>query len=528
MKPLFAFVMLIISIAIVKSVLISPTDENITDKILAKFKDGPKKQLFKAYHFLFQKKYDLNSQEGVRRYKNFKQMVKYIDEVNSKNLSHKAGINQFTDWTNEEFKNWVSKGYVPEVDNMEFDVTEENTKSSFLPEQTHIDWKGSMSEVRDQGDCGSCWAFATAAAIEGNYNLKYNQTYIFAPQDLIDCDTNDKACDGGSPKNAMSWIAKNGLSLESDYPYSGIANTCNAGNKNYLIEGVDSCSPGSCTRSGILERLAKGPVVTTMDASSVEFQTYKSGILDPPCSFRNHAVMLVGYNESEGFYEVRNSWASSWGENGYYRIKRNDSNQSCYHEFQGYLPKLYPLTTSAPKACVRLYPQANFEGTPYEICDSLGTLSGFNGLVSSVANIYSETVYFYSGGNCSGSTYIFSADNSNLSLSSTVRSMTNNVKSVTFPNRDPVDDGCIKVYDDSCYGTTNFLQICENKDQTDLSSIGWSARISSIKLNKGTAFSSITVYTGPNFSGTSSTISSNRPSLTSTFENKIFSIKFNK
>jgi C1A family cysteine protease len=524
------FILAILNISLISSVLITHEDENLTSKILDSFKNSSKKDLFKAYHFLFKKNYDLKSEEGINRYKIFKQNLKYIEETNSKDLSYKLGINKFSDITNEEFRQKIESQYIPEVDNMEFDYQEELTSSGFLPQQTNINWLNYMNLAPDQGISGSCWAFSAIGALEGNYNVKYNQNYQFSQQQLVDCDTANKGCLGGNPKSALYTIARNGIGFLSDYAYTGLQSaTCNtSGMSNYMVEGVINCSPGSCTRSGILKLVANGPVSTTMDAGSIEFQSYASGILkNITCTYRNHAVLIVGYykDDTNEYYIVRNSWSTDWGEQGNYRIAVNNVDQTCFHEYQGYQPKLYQITTSTPKACIRLYPSCSFSGTPYEVCDNSATLAGYSGLVSSFSNIYSESVMFFSGGNCTGNIYVFNSDSACLSLSTISASMVNNVKSVAFTKRDIPTAGCIKVYDESCHSGAIKNEICDSVP--DLSISGWARKISSIKLNK-VGFISVTVYTGANYTLSSSTLSSDRYSMTSTFEKKIMSIRFNR
>jgi hypothetical protein len=408
------------------------------------------------------------------------------------------------------------------------EIEEPMTSNAFLPEQTNINWLSYMNDVQDQGVCGSCWAFTAIGTLESNYNINYNSKIKLSEQQLVDCDTSNLGCLGGSPRAAISNIARNGISYETDYSYTGLQSaTCNNSSmKNFMIEGVIACSPGSCTRTAFMQLLANGPVATTMDAGSMEFQSYASGILDAPCTTRNHAVIVVGYYKdlTNEYYIVRNSWSSSWGEQGNYRWKLNSINQTCFHEYQGYQPKLYPLTNNTPKACIRLYPSCNYQGTAYEICENSATLAGFSGLVSSFSNIYAESLMFFNGGNCSGSMFVFSSESQCLSSNTNSATLVNNIKSVVFTKRDIPTAGCIKVYDQSCHAGVAKSEVCSSI--ADLSASGWANKISSIKINR-VGFSSITVYTGANYTGISSTLSSDRYSMNSTFENKIMSIKFN-
>ena len=120
MKSLFLVLLLFFNFFLIKSVIISSLDEDIREKIMETFKDAPLKQKFKLFHFLYQKSYDLNSEEGIKRYQLFKNALLYVEETNSKNLSYKVAINQFADLSDDEFKNQ----YLTEVDNPVIDPQE--------------------------------------------------------------------------------------------------------------------------------------------------------------------------------------------------------------------------------------------------------------------------------------------------------------------------------------------------------------------------------------------------------------------
>jgi KDEL-tailed cysteine endopeptidase len=200
-NSLFSIALLCISLT--NCVVIESTDENINPKVLETLRNGSKKVLFKAYHFLYKKDYNLNSEEGVRRYKIFKSTVKYIDETNNKNLSYKLGINQFSDLTNEEFREKINSGYIPEITEDELEMPVEETSKVFMPQQTNINWLSSMNPVPDQGVCGSCWAFSAIGTLEAQYNIDHKQLVKLSQQDSVDCDTLNYGCNGGSPRTAL-------------------------------------------------------------------------------------------------------------------------------------------------------------------------------------------------------------------------------------------------------------------------------------------------------------------------------------
>ena len=201
------------------------------------------------------------------------------------------------------------------------------------------DWreKGYVSAVKDQGSCGSCWAFSTVANLEGLFFKNKGYMEIMSEQMLVDCDTMDSACNGGLMEYTFTWLKQNGgIMRQSDYPYKGYKGSCSTDSSKYVpmkITGYTKLGSSTSTWSPVDEDEIKeflyetGPLAVALNANPL--QTYSSGILDKtssqcPTSGINHAVTMVGYGNENGtnYWIVKNSWGVSWGENGYFRIKR--------------------------------------------------------------------------------------------------------------------------------------------------------------------------------------------------------------
>jgi len=220
--------------------------------------------------------------------------------------------------------------------------------------QSKIDWRSILTPVVNQGPCGSCWAFSAIGALEANYNLKFNNPQRFSQQQLVDCDTSSSACKGGDETKALDYIKTNGIAFSKDYPYfSGKTNkagTCKSSSVtlNKVLAGYEICPFRKCTRAKHRALLAKGPITVALDADGRDssndaysiFQNYKSGVLDYACKEENHAVVMVGvdYDINGEYLIIRNSYGTSWGENGNFRFRTRDSDKTCFIETGGSLP----------------------------------------------------------------------------------------------------------------------------------------------------------------------------------------------
>jgi C1A family cysteine protease len=336
------------------------TSENIQNDIMDSLQSHDIKTQFKAYHVVYKKTYDLNSEEGIRRYKIFKQNVKEINEHNASDSSYKQGINHLTDMTVEE----VNKFYnlVPmtgsELKNKlrglglfddYVDEDEESPKStgSQVTERTPIDHRSHMTTVRNQGGCGSCWAFTTMSTVEGCWNKNHTKkedqlSGWLSTQHLVDCDKSNNGCNGGWYTGALTFLKNNKAIYDKVYPYTarkGICQTPSDLSPVQLTGFAWSNNTGYGDDANWVKLLNNGPVAVAIDANS-NFQRYRSGIWSGPCSSKvNHAVTLVGYGEENGtaFYWVRNSWGM-WGDKGHIRMKVDKTNQTCNLEKYAYQP----------------------------------------------------------------------------------------------------------------------------------------------------------------------------------------------
>jgi cathepsin F len=237
--------------------------------------------------------------------------------------------NRFMDQTTEEFKGLLNLNAqaIPAIKA----VSETYVSKLVLGElpETH-DWREhkAVGAVKDQGGCGSCWAFSAIANLEGLYAIKSGEQEIFSEQLLVDCDDNgDQGCNGGLMDNAFAWLARsgNGVELSADYPYHGKDQKCQKTEekifkKLQVTKFLDVSQNEEEIRKALYEH---GPLSIAVDAT--EFQTYHGGILSK-CKFYglNHGVTLVGYGEENGtkYWIIRNSWGRGWGEQGYVRVAR--------------------------------------------------------------------------------------------------------------------------------------------------------------------------------------------------------------
>jgi len=236
----------------------------------------------------------------------------------------------------EEFKQMYT-GFKPSGVLANAKVARTKFRSRAAP--STFDWrdKGAVSPVKDQGQCGSCWAFSTTEEIESMWFLKKGNLSILAPQQIVDCDTVDQGCNGGDTPTAYAYVEQaGGMEPESDYPYTGTGGTCNANPSDFVasISGFEYATPpcnDTCTNQDedtLKSNLAsRGPVSICVDAEI--WQTYSGGVIEPSdgCdsdySELDHCVQLVGYNsDSTGTYWiVRNSWNTDWGNSGYIYLR---------------------------------------------------------------------------------------------------------------------------------------------------------------------------------------------------------------
>ncbi|KAK4268180.1 hypothetical protein QN277_024868 [Acacia crassicarpa] len=268
-------------------------------------------------------------QEGEKRFNIFKQNVEYIESFNTDgNKPYKLGINQFADLTNEEFTTSRNrfKGYMFSSITRTPSFKYENVTD--VP--SSVDWReqGAVTPIKNQGECGCCWAFSAVAAIEGIIKLSTGELISLSEQELLDCDTDvDHGCEGGSMNDAFKFIIQNnGINSEANYPYKGIDGTCNANEDNHVatINGYEDVPANS--EQALQNAVANHPVSVAIETSGSDFQFYQSGIFTGSCGTKlDHGVTVVGYGVSDDteYWLVKNSWGIEWGEEGYIRIQRN-------------------------------------------------------------------------------------------------------------------------------------------------------------------------------------------------------------
>jgi cathepsin L len=254
-----------------------------------------------------------------------------VREENAKGRSFRVGLNHLATFTPAEYKALLGARPRPVGKPKASKRVRDDPPDSF----DYRD-KGAVNPIKDQGQCGSCWAFSAIGAQESQYFLVNGTLQSLSEQNLVDCVNTDYGCDGGLPQDAYDYVIRyqgGKFETEKDYPYTAQDGKCrwDASKGTSNIVRYDTVIEGNET--DLLQKVwTQGPVSVGIDASSWDFQLYSGGVYDEPdCSSYDldHGVVVIGWGSDQGkaYWLVRNSWGTDWGIQGYIEMSRNKRNQ---------------------------------------------------------------------------------------------------------------------------------------------------------------------------------------------------------
>ncbi|CAH1790508.1 unnamed protein product [Owenia fusiformis] len=253
------------------------------------------------------------------------------------------GSNEYADLTFAEFKLMMYGTFMSSNGTVDNELL--NTPGGFKA-ASEVDWrkKGYVTPVRNQGNCGSCWAFGVTGAIEGQHFKKTGKLVPLSVQNLVDCSKDNNGCRGGWESKAYDYVKINGIDTEMSYPYIAKESTCKF-RKSEIGATIRDYKFLSGEQNLMTATAAVGPISCAIDATK-KFMLYKTGIfVDDTCKkfSSNHIVLVVGYctdasqADSNDYWIVKNSFGTSWGEGGYVRMRRN-YNDMCGIASYAYYP----------------------------------------------------------------------------------------------------------------------------------------------------------------------------------------------
>lgn len=251
-----------------------------------------------------------------------------INRLNSMNGSATYGHNQFSDMSGEEIKKSLG-------DSDHIDIPYSSVISFPKADASAVDWraKGAVHAIKNQGHCGSCWAFSAVSVMESAHFLATGNMPSLSEQELVDCEPKSNGCNGGLSAYGFQYAMNVGMVSEDEYPYTAVTGTCNNSVLNGGVKVTDWQWVVRQSADELKNAIAKQPVSVSIQADQPVFHQYTSGIISgTDCGTSlDHAIVAVGYGSENGmdYYIVRNSWGTSWGENGYVRIAIEEGKGVC-------------------------------------------------------------------------------------------------------------------------------------------------------------------------------------------------------
>ena len=261
------------------------------------------------------------------RFKIFSENMHYVDKVNQVQSNYTLGVTPFSDMTEEEFTAYHMKSVSLSRNCLPYNPTGASTPIS-------LDWRknGKVTDVKDQGQCGSCWSFSATGAMEGAWAITTDNLVSLSEQQLVDCSSTieygNHGCNGGLMDGAFNYAIKNGMCSESEYTYNAKQGECQSCLEPAVsITACYDVPPND--QIALTEAVANGPVSVAIEADTRTFQLYSSGVITSDACGTNldHGVLVVGYGDETNipYWLVKNSWGPSWGEQGYVKIQRSSS-----------------------------------------------------------------------------------------------------------------------------------------------------------------------------------------------------------
>ncbi len=273
---------------------------------------------FQSWKSKYSIKYETMFEESYRERIFLENLAKIKLHNANQYKTYEMGVNQFSALTQEEFVQQYLGTIVP-TENM---IVAEEVEDIIVGD---VDWvsQGATTPIKNQGQCGSCWAFSTTGALEGLSKIGYGTLESFSEQQLVDCSSSygNQACNGGLMDNAFKFVKDHGIVHEDEYPYKAVKQNCAKTGGAFKISGYTDIK--NC--NDLANALNGRPVSVAVDATN--WSSYKTGVFNNCATRLNHGVLLVGVTDQ--YWRIKNSWATSWGENGFIRLARGNTCGVC-------------------------------------------------------------------------------------------------------------------------------------------------------------------------------------------------------
>jgi len=274
------------------------------------------------------------AEEESLRFSRFAANYDFVQSWNSDpTQTSSVGLNEFADLNTEEFG--ALKGCLNMAPSLEQEPIEDSVivtgNDGELP--ASVDWraKGAVTPIKNQGQCGSCWAFSTTGSLEGLHFITNGTLLSFSEQQLVDCSGSygNQGCNGGWPFWALEYTAAKGIELESVYPYKAVDTKCTYAQSSVVYQNKGYGNVTKNNEVAMATALVTQPISVCVEADQNVFQLYTGGVItSASCGTQlDHAILAVGYNTqgSQAYWIVKNSWGASWGLQGYVYIAKSNS-----------------------------------------------------------------------------------------------------------------------------------------------------------------------------------------------------------